>query len=337
MTPDPAPSIVDLVLEPLAPLVESRHVPGVAVGLWKDGRSWVFGLGRVAGEGSNVPTGRTLFEIGSVSKVYTAILLAEMADRGEVTLDQPVQELLPDGVAVPSRSGKAITLRHLATHASGLPRLPDNLPLFNFRDPYAAYTTDGLYTFLKKHQLKRDPGEQAEYSNLGMGLLGHALACRAGVSYEDLVTERVTRPLGMVDTVRTLDPARASRLAAPHNGQGKPASNWEIRTLAGAGGLRSTVDDQLRFLAACLDPDPSTSLGRAIRASLQPQARLDEERRIGLGWILPASGGAWHNGQTGGYTAFLGLRGRAALVVLVNASTVALDDPAASLLDRLAT
>ncbi|GIW89429.1 MAG: hypothetical protein KatS3mg108_3753 [Isosphaeraceae bacterium] len=336
MPATPPPPFVDLVLEQLAPLVSDDQIPGLAAGLIRADQSAVFGLGHSSGPESPVPDGQTLFEIGSVSKVYTAVLLAEMADRGEVSLDQPVQELLPDGVSVPSRSGKPITLRHLATHTSGLPRLPANLPVWNLRDPYVGYTTDGLYSFLKNHQLRRDPGESVEYSNLGMGLLGHALACRAGRSYEDLIAERIARPLGMIDTVRTLDPARAARLAAPHDARGKPASNWEIRTLAGAGGLRSTVNDQLRFLAACLRPDDSTSLGRALRLCLQPQAQIDDRRSIGLGWILPNAAGAWHNGQTGGYAAFLGLRRHAGLVVLINASTDALDSPAATLLDRLA-
>lgn len=330
--------ILDLVLEHLAPLANDGKVPGLATGLLRDGRSWVFGLGRVGGEGSDVPDGRTMFEIGSVSKVYTCVLLAEMVERGEMALDDPVQKYLPDGVTVPERSGKVITLQHLATHTSGLPRLPNNLPLFNFRDPYKAYTIEGLYAFLKAHELKRDPGEKAEYSNLGVGLLGHALACRAGISYEDLINERITRPLGMIDTVRTLDTERAARMASPHDEKGKPSSNWEIRTLAGAGGLRSTVDDQLRFIGACLHPDESTTLGRAIQLTLEPRADLRERLKMGLGWVLPTAGGAWHNGQTGGYTSFIGFRSgahEAGLVVLTNASTSAIDEPCAAVLEGL--
>ncbi len=331
---------LNLVLEHLAPLVDQAKIPGIAVGLLDHDRHWVFGLGRVAEPGSSVPDGRTLFEIGSISKVYTGVLLAEMVDRGEVELDEPVADLLPDGISVPARSDKPITLRQLASHRSGLPRIPGNLPVWNFRDPYDNYTIQNLYDFLGRHPLRRDPGEKAEYSNLGMGLLGHALACRAGISYEDLIAERIARPLGMVDTVRTLDPARRNRLAAPFDDKGKPASNWELRSLAGAGGLRSTVNDQLHFLAAALEPDETTPLGRAFKQSRQPQGKFEgRDSQIGLAWILMPDGSILHNGRTGGYTAFLGLQpaSKTALVVLTNASTDHLDPACLTLLKALAT
>jgi len=137
----------------------------------------------------------SVFEIGSITKVFTAILLADMADRGEVALDDPVAKFLPDGVRVPGRNGRRITLLDLTTQSSGLPRMPDNLRPKDPTNPYADYTPEQMFEFLGRYELTRDIGAQYEYSNLGVGLLGQALARRAGTSYEALVKERILDPL----------------------------------------------------------------------------------------------------------------------------------------------
>ena len=269
--------------------------------------------------------GRTLFEIGSITKVFTGILLAEMAERGEVRLEDPVEQLLPKGTAVPSRTGQQIRLVDLATHSSGLPRLPTNLSPADAANPYADYSVDQLYAFLKGHQLTRDVGERSEYSNLGAGLLGHALALRGGQSYESLVTERILAPLQMRSTRIVLRPEDRARLAPGHSAGGDPVPNWDIPTLAGAGALRSTADDMLTFLAANLRP-PDTAVGRAVRASHVPRAALGETAKIGLHWILTTtrfgSTVVWHNGGTAGYRSFIGFDPdrRIGVVVLSNRS-----------------
>ena len=153
------------------------------------------GTRRVITVGDAPYDGRTLFEIGSITKVFTGILLAEMAERGNVRLEQPVAELLPGDVVVPSRHGRQIRLVDLSTHSSGLPRMPDNFTPADPGNPYADYTVAKLYDFLRRHELRRDIGVEAEYSNVGVGLLGHALARRAGTSYEALVTARILDPL----------------------------------------------------------------------------------------------------------------------------------------------
>src|SRR5208283_4407870 len=116
--------------------------------------------------------GDTVFEIGSITKVFTALLLADMAQRGEVALTDPVSKYLPKGVKMPGRNGHAIMLQDLATHTSGLPRLPSNMKPKDFMNPYADYTPELLYQFLSSYELPRDPGSKWEYSNLGAGLLG---------------------------------------------------------------------------------------------------------------------------------------------------------------------
>jgi len=272
--------------------------------------------------------GDTVFEIGSITKVFTSLLLADMVERGEVALSDPVAKFLPAGVKVPQRNGKQITLQDLATHTSGLPRLPGNMKPKDDRNPYADYTVAQMYEFLSSYELTRDIGSQYEYSNLGGGLLGHALALRAGKDYETLVRDRITGPLGMKDTGITLSPSMKARLAAGHDDKMITAANWDLPTLAGAGALRSTANDLLRFVAANLGYS-KTPLAAAMAAMLRVRrpagnANMD----VALGWhIFPAAGDdgivVWHNGGTGGYRSFIGYdpKTRLGVAVLANAST----------------
>src|SRR5258706_527568 len=229
---------------------------GIVVGLLDaDGRRRVVAVG--------VPEDR-VFEIGSVTKTFTASILAAMVADGSVRLDDPVAKYLPATVRVPARNGRQITLVDLATQSSGLPRLPSNLAPPDSTNPYADYTVEQLYTFLSSYELPRDVGETYEYSNLGVGLLGHALARKAGMSYEELVRQRVLAPLGMRETAITLSPALRVRLAPGHDAEGHGVANWDLPTLARAGALRSTAVGLLTFLAANLDSS-ANPLARALR------------------------------------------------------------------------
>jgi Beta-lactamase class C and other penicillin binding proteins len=162
--------------------------------------------------------GDTIFEIGSATKVFTSLLLADAVKRGEVALTDPVAKYLPAEVKVPERAGRKITLVDLATHTSGLPSVPSNLAPKNPANPYAGYTVQQLYDFLSTYQLSRDIGAQYDYSNLGVGLLDNALSRRAGVDYETLVQTRITRPLGMKSTSIALSEEQKRRLASGHGG-----------------------------------------------------------------------------------------------------------------------
>jgi len=272
----------------------------------------------------------SVFEIGSITKVFTATLLVEMADRKEVRLDEPVAALLPPGVRMPERSGRKITLIDLSTQTSGLPRLPDNLRPRNPMNPYADYTAEHMYDFLGRYELTRDIGAQYEYSNLGVGLLGHALALRAGKSYEALVRERILGPLGMTHTAITMTPWMTAHLARGHNNLGQVVPNWDVGTLAGAGALRSTMTDMLAFARANLTPGAGRlqRLMATTHAARQSAGRPDMS--IGLNWHIRTTDGqdvVWHNGGTGGYRTWIGFdpRRRIAAVVLTN-STHGADD-----------
>ena len=313
--------------------VEKRGV-GIAVGLI-DGRTRrVVCYGSTARDGSVEVSADTVFEIGSVTKSFTDLLLADMVRRGEVKLDDPVAKYLPAAVKVPMSGERQITLLDLATHRSGLPRMPANFHPTDPADPYADYTPELLYAFLSGYALPRDIGSKMEYSNLGVGLLGHALALCAGRSYEDLVVERVCRPLGMADTRITLSPAMRERLAKPYDETLTPAHNWDIATISGAGALRSDANDMLKFVAAELDAATFPAMADTQTARNHGNS---EKIDLGLGWFIDRTDEPtilWHNGATGGYHAFVGFcpARRTGVVVLSNTGLDA-DDIGLHLLD----
>jgi CubicO group peptidase (beta-lactamase class C family) len=216
--------------------------------------------------------------------------------------------------------------------------MPSNFAPKDPNNPYADYTVKQMYDFLSSYTLPRDPGKQYEYSNLGMGLLGHALALRAGLSYEALVTKRILEPLGMRDTRIALTPSMTARLAQGHNEGGQPVANWDLPTFAGAGAIRSTADDMLRFLAAALDTTTGP-LARDLALAEVPRRPVTDngKLRIGLGWhVLTGPGGeiVWHNGQTGGYHAFIAVNhATGANVVILSASAADIDDIGMHLID----
>lgn len=328
----PSDSAVRAMLAPrIAALPDSgRHGEGMVIGLLDGGGRRIVALG-VADS--------SVFEIGSITKVFTASVLADMAARGEVRLDDPVAKYLPRSARVPSRNGRQITLLDLATQSSGLPRMPANLTPRDSSNPYADYTVQQMYTFLSGYELPRDVGSKYEYSNLGLGLLGHALALKAGRSYEQLVTRRILAPLHMSQTAITLTPALRARLAPGHDGEGKVVPNWDLPTLAGAGALRSTASDLLTFLVANLD-SAVTPLSRVLRQTHgERQATGDSNLKIGLAWHIlmrPAGKIVWHNGGTGGYRSFIGFdpARRIGVVVLCNNGTENVDDVGLHLLDE---
>jgi CubicO group peptidase (beta-lactamase class C family) len=216
--------------------------------------------------------------------------------------------------------------------------LPSNLNPKDMKDPYADYTEEMLYEYLKGYEPKRKPGSVTEYSNLGMGLLGFVLARRAGKSYEELVVERIAGPLGMRETRIALSEGMKSRLAQGHDEGGLAVPLWNLPTLAGAGALRSTIEDMMIFLRGNLEPG-GTPLAAAIALSQQPRQSMGllSRTKIALAWLVRSDGIIWHNGQTGGYHGFIGFwpeRG-VGVVVLSNRATQEVDAPATHLLEEL--
>ena len=319
-----------------------RRNVGIAVGIVdSNGRRFV-NYGTFGVNDPRPIASDTVFEIGSVTKVFTSLLLADMAQRGEVSLDDPVAKYLPPEVKVPERGGKQITLVDLATQTSGLPRMPNNFSPKDPNNPYADYGLDRMFAFLSSYTLTRDIGAQYEYSNYGAALLGNALARRAGMDYEALVRTRITTPLKMQSTAITLSPDMKKRLAPGHNDSRRPAANWDLTAFAGAGALRSDAADMLAFLAANLGyvESPLSKAMAAMTQTRRPGPTKDIE--IALAWHITHRGEReiiWHNGGTGGYRSWIGYdpKARIGVVALSNMSTtVGVDDIGVHLVDSTA-
>jgi CubicO group peptidase (beta-lactamase class C family) len=316
------------IREVLDRCVKQQHrAPGIVAGIVDKNGVTIVSSGVCEDGKPGEVDGNTLFEIGSITKVFTGLLLQDMADHGEVQLDDPISKYLPASVTVPSRNGHEITLRSLATHSSGLPRLPKNLSPSDGGNPYADYTVAQMYEFLSSYKLKRDVGAKSEYSNFGMGLLGHILALRAGTNYEALLVKRICGPLKLDSTRITLGPELQARFATGHDENGMRTSGWDLPTLAGAGAIRSTATDLLKLLSAEMGLTPSP-LANAMVKTQTPQGTKGFLREIGLAWqIEPSSGMVWHNGGTGGYRSYMGFnRDRTLGVVVLGNSANDIDD-----------
>jgi CubicO group peptidase (beta-lactamase class C family) len=281
---------------------EQKQATGaVAALLTPEGKSFAT-YGRISLDGPT-PTQDTSFEAGSIGKVFTAFLLADMVERREVALDDPVQKYLPASVTMPSRNRREITLRHLATHSSGLPRDSVTVDLENDVSAYDGYTEAQLYAFLSGHRLERDPGSKVEYSNLGIGLLGHALALRAGMSYEDLLRRRLLDPLGMSNTGLTLSAEQRSRRAIGHNPKLQPIPLWTGGVIAPAGGMSSTAAVMLKFAAAVLDQ--KGPMRATFERMTSVRVPLEEENEYqALGWGVFRYRGNNMLGHSGGTLGF---------------------------------
>ena len=312
---------------------------GIVVGVIDAKGRRVIAYGSLAKDDKRPLNGDTIFEIGSMTKVFTSLVLMDMVQKGEVAVTDPVSKYLPATVKVPERNGKKITLQDLSTQSSGLPRMPSNFKPKDDTNPYADYSVQQLYQFLSGYKLTRDIGAQYEYSNLGVGLLGHVLTLRAHLSYEAMVKSRILDPLGMNSTRVTLTPAMKARLAVGHGPGMSVVPNWDIAALAGAGALRSSANDILTFLAANLGYT-KTPLAAAMAAELsirRPAGAPDMQ--IAYAWHIQTRNGnsiVWHNGGTGGYRTYMGFdpKSRAGVVVLTNiASAAGPDDIGRHLLD----
>lgn len=319
------------------PLVESSGRVGVVVGIIDGDKKWVLGYGRRTLGKDIPPDADTVYEIGSVTKTFTAAALAIMSEKKQISLKDPVSKFLPKSVRVPSFRGQKITLEHLATQTSGLPTIPDNLydPRVSApKNPYGLYSAERMYGFLGRRRLENAPGKKYEYSNLGVGLLGLALSRARGCSYESMVTSLICKPLGMNDTVITLSNDQRARLAPGYTLEKKgggltavPVSNWTFQDcFAGAGALRSTANDMLRYLAANLG-SAETPLKQTLQSTHKVRHKIDGTLSVGLAWhVLTLSKDeppiVWHNGGTGGYSSFVAFcKERKVGVVLLSNTT----------------
>jgi len=316
------PTISQEVKDHIQDRVEAGLNVGIVVGLINGDDVAYYSFGNTASKDGVAVDEHSVFEIGSISKVFTTILLAKKVSNGDMKLSDPISMYLPKEVKIPTRGGKEITLSNLATHTSGLPRMPNNFAPADPLNPFADYSVKQIYEFLSSYELTRDIGEAYEYSNYGMGLLGHILELKTGKTYEQLVIDNIAKPLRMTNTALTFSEAMKTKLAKPHMGTTQ-VSNWDIITLAGAGGIRSTATDMVAFVKANMGVTKSPIFKALALSHQSTYKNKEDDFEIGLGWHFENNNTIiWHNGQTGGYHSFIGfLKGtQKGVVVLTNSA-----------------
>ncbi|PST83356.1 hypothetical protein C7T94_12320 [Pedobacter yulinensis] len=317
---------IDRMVEKVArPYIQKGNTAGLLIAwIGNDGvRRYSYGT-TAAGAGKLPDADVTVFEIGSVTKTFTALLLAIEVAAGRMKLEDPVSRYLPDSIPELEYHGTPVTLKHLASHTSGLPRLPQNIFTGNADplNPYKHYTADSLYRFLRTHRITVGPGTKFSYSNLGAGLLGTILARQSGKTFGRLIEERIARPLGMMRTKVSLTPAELQNMAQGHNETGRGVPPWDLGPLQGSGAIRSTLNDMIVYTQAQLKP--GGTLKKAIELS-HHAVFTGGEQRMALGWRIDSVSGhslLHHSGGTGGFRSFVGLdtsRGMG-IVILSNAA-----------------
>jgi len=322
------------IVESIEKRIEEGITPSIALAIIDSSGVQYFNFGKTAENGKEVDE-NTIYEIGSISKVFTGILLAQQVLEGDLKLEDEINSILPNDIKVPVMGDTEITLGNLADHTSGLPGMPDNFAPANPNNPYADYTVDQMYEFISSYQPSRTVGSEYEYSNLAQGLLGQILAMNKNTTYEELMVRVIANPLSMNDTRIELTKSMKERLALGHS-VGKVVENWDIPTLAGAGAIRSSTSDMAKFISANIGYVNSPLMEKM---ELSHQIRHDKagEMSVAMSWHIKKGDNGdviWHNGGTGGYRTFTGFVKETGIgVVLLTNSSAGADDIGFYLLD----
>jgi len=301
--------------------IQKANTVGLSIGILKDDKISYYEYGETDRGNGKLPTGSTLFEIGSITKTFTATLLALYVNEGKVKLSDPIIKYLPDSVAA-NPALHAITLEKLSNHTSGLPSLPPDFfaHVTDTLNPYKNYTKRLLYAYLKTCTLNTKPGEKYAYSNMAVGLLGDILERVSGKPFEQLVMENITQPLQMSSTVQHITPLLKPRFVSVYNDGGKLTEAWDFSALAPCGSLKSTVNNLLVYAKANMIKS-NTTLSKAFE--LTHQITFDKDIKIGLAWHIIKVDGVeyyFHNGGTYGSSSFLAFNPEKniAIVILSN-------------------
>lgn len=315
------------------------------VGVYKGGKTLIKGYGTVDQSASQAPDAETVFQIGSVTKLFTALLLQRLCDEGVVSLDATLGELLGGSMPL-SPSVEAVTLRQLVTHTSGFPRVPKSLmdqataragdddPML---DPYSYLGPEYVFDYLADPDGKRKAG-RFDYSNYGMGLLAHLLERVTGQDYETLLTEKVFLPLGMDNTAIALTSAMTRQLAQGYTPKGSPTPLWTFAALGGAGAISANAEDMMTFIEASVAESGMASTLFTVMSKPQITGK------IGIGWLYPTfidrfvgnKTVVWHNGMVGGYASYLAIDKRSDVGVVVLTNQASPPDMLGMMLMRLA-
>jgi CubicO group peptidase (beta-lactamase class C family) len=297
---------------------EGKPIVGGVVGIVDGDMLYAKGYGLVSLEDTVTPDIDTIYEIASLTKTFTGVLLGEMFARGELALNDTLDRHVPEGIKVPRYEGKTVTLRQLSTHSSGIPRLPPDfwqVAAPEPDNPYKFYTGEKIERFLDTYSLTVAPDSRYEYSNIGASVLGYVMERKSGKTYEQLVQERICQPLGMKNTAVVFTDSMREKLAPPYDEKKLPAKNWDLPGFAAGGGLRSSMRDMIAFAQAAADvfeafpelakkPEHPLVVGFKT-ASSQHYKEPNSNRLMGLGWHIGGNGNLTHSGLTGGYRTYI--------------------------------
>lgn len=333
-------SPTDFVVDSLAKIYSKNPLTNsLAIGVFHNNKYQSYFYGSTHKGGSSLASDATIYEIGSISKVFTSILLADLVNKNILKLEDPISKFLPDSLASNPDLQK-ITFKQLANHSSGLPRLPENwdkVAGFNPKDPYANYDRKALYAYLKGYKAKRPAGESYEYSNLGAGLLGELIATISKKPYATYLKEIIFTPLQM--TSSTDKPTAQNPLFIPvYNDQGVETAAWNFQAMLAAGGIKSSLHDMMLFAVEQLKM-PQTSLQHAMALTREYSISTPSNSDVGLGWHMNMVDQGiyfWHNGGTGGSRSFIGVAPdtKTAIVVLSN-TAISVDELSVGILEKL--
>ena len=343
--------------------LKKNHGLALVIGVNVDGKERIFTYGETEKGNGQKPNANSIFEIGQVTQVFTCALFAEMSIRGEINPDEPIRKFLPVDVPAPvyqeiicepvtqtdyvyekgysiqekytryvckpDRSSKPqpILLCYLSTHSSGLPEKPGNLKK-NPGNPYAGYTRENMYDFLRGYALPKPIGYDFHYSDLNMALLGHILELKKGKPYETLLDSMLLSKLDMNNTAKSLTENQAKKMLSGHSAKGKPAGNWTYDIMAPSGALHSDMEDMMKLLSINISPGNS-ELKNVFDYTHNPRIRFTDKKygttETGLGWLIrPLNKGdkkyVSQEGITGGFSSFVGFveTSRTGVVILSN-------------------
>lgn len=322
-----ANTIDSMVEKAVRPYIQRVNTVGICIGIIDRGKYYRYGYGETVKNNHLIPNGNTIFEIGSITKTFTASLLAELIIHRKCQLGASLSQCLIRENHFRFHNLTAVTLEMLANHTSGLPRIPSNLfstaGSAGMEDPYQNYDSVTLFKYLDTLHPEDTPGIKFGYSNLGYGLLGTVLEKISGHTYEQILEEYICDPLKMADTRTALNRTQQKNFAQGYKLSGEPTGHWHFKALKGCGAIRSSVNDLLKYLDAHVSNNGKTDLEKSFRLCEQPTFPV-ENGKIGLGWFIPEGlpDVYWHNGGTGGFSSYCAynLDKKVAVIILSNSS-----------------
>ena len=318
------PDYSEMVAKQVAPAIKGGLFPGAVIGIYKDGKASFYPVGTLNFDTDEAPTIDTLYEIGSISKVFTGVLFADAVRRGEVSRDTLVDDLLPDGYKVKTKEGEDLKLWHLTTHTSGWATAPINFAPADGEKPFTGYTQEMMFEAVNLMPLQQAPGTKFEYSNFAVGVLGTLVSINAHGEYEAIVKERVIEPLGIENFTIALDEDQ-QQLLAPATASGRQTKAWgKTGPIDPAGMWVTNAPGLLKFAVANLG-EHEGEIYESLTLAREPLFDLGNGQKICSGWFIAGDGSTyWHNGMTGGYSSYMAVNPtfNATVVILTNGASL---------------